>query len=346
MVVRAARAHRPSARRRHRRHRAKHGRRLTMRSFAPTTLPTSAALGQSLTGSMIAMARSGSGGSVPVGSPAAASSPALTASGSTAVNALAAQVRATATTAPTKAAGTRAASHPRTTGQHGGGHAAGSPGTTFLLPLGVPSPIEHFVNVVPRQIWIALATALALAGIGGAAAVRAGRRARRQAGEYAAVAAVAHTDQLTGVLNRRGFVDAVERELARARRYGTPFVLAYVDVRGLKAVNDSEGHLAGDAVIQEVAHLLNESVRAEDAVGRLGGDELGLLLTGQSAAGADAVIERIREEVPARREALGVATAWDVTIGTASHPADGTTFEQLVATADRRLYEQRGIHLR
>jgi diguanylate cyclase (GGDEF)-like protein len=210
----------------------------------------------------------------------------------------------------------------------------------------VPAPIEHFVNRVPEALWIALASALALAGIGGAVALGSARRIRRQAGEYAAVAAVALTDPLTGVLNRRGFSDVAERELARARRYRTPFVLAYVDVRGLKSVNDSEGHLAGDAVIRQAARLLSDSVRAEDAVGRLGGDELALLLTGQSATGADAVIERIEARLPAVRNELGLDTSWDLTIGTASVPADGATFDELVATADRRLYEQRGIQLR
>jgi diguanylate cyclase (GGDEF)-like protein len=148
------------------------------------------------------------------------------------------------------------------------------------------------------------------------------------------------------VLNRRGFAEAVDRELARARRYGTPFALAYADIRGLKAVNDSEGHLAGDEVIQRVSRLLGESVRTEDAVGRLGGDELALLLTGPSAHGREAVVDRVQARVPGRRAAMQIETPWDVTVGTASYPADGKTFDELVSTADRRLYEQRGIQIR
>jgi diguanylate cyclase (GGDEF)-like protein len=352
MAARAARARRAhfrhmarAAHRGHRKHRhGKRGRRLMMRSFAAGQTPTNVALGQSLPGSLIAVARPGSGSLVPT----AASSRATGAlsgsgSGSAQVGVLAAQVRAAATTTGATATGARA--HAAAKRGHGGGGSHASD-TTFLLPIGVPGPIEHFVSVVPEALWIALASALALAGVGAVAAIRSGRRVRRQAGEYAAVAAVALTDQLTGVLNRRGFTDEVERELARARRYDAPFVLAYADVRGLKTVNDSEGHLAGDAVIREVAHLLNESVRAEDAVGRLGGDELALLLTGQSASGADAVVERIRAHVPGCRDALGLRTEWDVTIGTASYPADGGSFDELVSTADRRLYEQRGIRLR
>lgn len=231
----------------------------------------------------------------------------------------------------------------------GGGEAAAPPpGSGLMLPLAMPVPtqIEHFVSVIPGVIWVALACSLVLAGVAGGAAVRSTRRARRQAGEYAAVAAVALSDPLTGVLNRRGFVQAVERELARANRHETPFVLAYVDVRGLKAVNDSEGHRAGDDVLKRVAGLLTDSVRAEDAVGRLGGDEFALLLAGPSAQGAGTVVRRIRWAVPAYREALGFSTPWGLTIGAAVYPIDGDTFDELLGTADRDLYAQRGIQLR
>ncbi len=187
--------------------------------------------------------------------------------------------------------------------------------------------------------------ALGAAGVAGSIALRTSRRARRQACELAVVAAAAHTDALTGALNRRGFTDAVERELARARRYERRFALAYLDVRGLKALNDSEGHQAGDALLGEVARLLKESAREADVVGRIGGDEFALLLPEQPAGTADTVTRRIRERVIARRAELGLTVPWDLTIGTAAFPYDGETFDELVATADRRLYEQRGIEL-
>jgi diguanylate cyclase (GGDEF)-like protein len=206
--------------------------------------------------------------------------------------------------------------------------------------------IEHFISVIPLAVWIALAASIGLAAIGGAAAVTLGRRARRTAGQVAAVTAAAATDQLTGILSRRGFMESAERELERARRYGHPLALAYVDVRGLKAVNDSEGHLAGDRLLREVAVLLSQSARAHDLVGRVGGDELVVLLAEQAEPGAAAMTRRIRAKVPTHRAALGLNTSWDVTIGTASFPADGETLEELIATADRRLYEQRGIELR
>jgi diguanylate cyclase (GGDEF)-like protein len=208
-----------------------------------------------------------------------------------------------------------------------------------------PSVIQRIEKVVPLGVWIALVAALAFGALSTGWALMSGRRARRQAGRFAAVSEAALTDPLTGVLNRRGFTEATERELARARRYDRHFVLAYVDVRGLKRVNDSQGHLAGDKLLQATANLLRDSARADDVVGRIGGDELALLLVEQSAEGAAAVTGRIRQSVPARRAAMGLSAPWDLTIGIAAFPEDGDTFDDLLEAADRRLYEQRGIAL-
>jgi diguanylate cyclase (GGDEF)-like protein len=206
--------------------------------------------------------------------------------------------------------------------------------------------ISRFIGVIPLAVWIALGIATGLATMGGGAAVALGRRASYRAGQVAAASTAAATDQLTGILNRRGFTESAERELERARRYGHPLSLAYVDVRGLKAVNDSEGHPAGDRLLKEVAVLLSQSARTHDLVGRIGGDELVVLLAEQAAPGAAAMTRRIQAKVPSHRTALGLSTSWDVTIGTASFPADGDTLDDLITTADRRLYEQRGIELR
>jgi diguanylate cyclase (GGDEF)-like protein len=98
-------------------------------------------------------------------------------------------------------------------------------------------------------------------------------RARAEAAE-----AAADHDVLTPVLNRRGFVSAMTRTMAYCTRYKVPAVLLYLDLDGFKRVNDTLGHAAGDAALVRVAELLLENVRATDAVGRLGGDEFGLLL--------------------------------------------------------------------
>jgi diguanylate cyclase (GGDEF)-like protein len=205
--------------------------------------------------------------------------------------------------------------------------------------------IQKFVNVIPTGVWIALGAALLLAAIAGGAALWFGRQARQSAREMGVVAAAALTDPLTGVLNRRGFTEAAERELERARRYQHPLALAFVDVRGLKAVNDSQGHVAGDQLLRKVAAVLKESARAHDLVGRIGGDELAVVLAEQSVTGAAAMARRVRSEIPVHRTALGFDADWDVTIGTATFPEDGDTLEDLLRAADRRLYQQRGIEV-
>lgn len=203
----------------------------------------------------------------------------------------------------------------------------------------------RFVHSIPWWVWLIVTAVLVLALIIGAGALRTWMVTRRQQLALAAITAEAMVDPLTGVLNRRGFTDAAERELARAQRYGRPFAIAYADVRGLKAVNDTQGHLAGDVLIREATRLLTDSARADDVVGRLGGDEFALLLVEQTHEGLAAVTSRIREALPGRREELGLHVPWDLTIGTAVFPEDGGDLEELLRAADRRLYEQRGITL-
>ena len=102
------------------------------------------------------------------------------------------------------------------------------------------------------------------------------------------------TDELTGLLNRRGFYGHFRRELAAARRHGgdghsghsghSGGVLVIIDLDGFKRINDTHGHMAGDAYLRQVARLLAGTVREQDVVARLGGDEFALLLTGMDAA--------------------------------------------------------------
>ena len=93
-----------------------------------------------------------------------------------------------------------------------------------------------------------------------------------------AAEAAADHDVLTPALNRRGFVEALNRTMAYCTRYSLPAVLLYLDLDGFKGVNDQHGHAAGDAALVRVARLLLDNVRESDAVGRLGGDEFGLLM--------------------------------------------------------------------
>jgi diguanylate cyclase (GGDEF)-like protein len=89
---------------------------------------------------------------------------------------------------------------------------------------------------------------------------------------------LALTDELTGLLNRRGFERDLACAVAAARRYGEEGVIAFIDLDGFKEINDSLGHAAGDAALREVAALLAANTRLTDSVGRLGGDEFAILL--------------------------------------------------------------------
>ena len=89
---------------------------------------------------------------------------------------------------------------------------------------------------------------------------------------------LADEDSLMPIANRRAFVRELSRMMAFAQRYGTPASVVYFDLDGLKAVNDEHGHAAGDAALQHIAQILVDSVRNTDVVGRLGGDEFGVLL--------------------------------------------------------------------
>ena len=120
-----------------------------------------------------------------------------------------------------------------------------------------------------------------------------------------AAEAAAEHDVLTPALNRRGFVAALNRTMAWCARYKAPAVLLYLDLDGFKGVNDRLGHAAGDAALVQVAELLLANVRESDAVGRLGGDEFGLLML-------NAGLDEGRDKATRLAETLAVdGFAWD-----------------------------------
>lgn len=110
-----------------------------------------------------------------------------------------------------------------------------------------------------------------------------------------AAEAAADHDVLTPALNRRGFVAAMKSTMAFCQRHGTPAVLLYLDLDGFKSVNDSLGHAAGDAALVHVANLLMSNLRESDAVGRLGGDEFGLLMLNAGLNGGREKAQRLAE---------------------------------------------------
>ncbi len=111
------------------------------------------------------------------------------------------------------------------------------------------------------------------------AAIDAERRLAEQDKRLEALERLAKTDELTGLLNRRGFQAELRRAVSAAGRYDERGMLIYVDLDGFKPINDTYGHTAGDEVLRRVAGILRDNVRETDSVGRMGGDEFCVLLT-------------------------------------------------------------------
>jgi diguanylate cyclase (GGDEF)-like protein len=266
--------------------------------------------------------------------------------GATAPGSRLGQVLTTVFPASASPAGLVSAAGPATTGGSPPARRTGEPRSRGGGTPAPPSnPVSRVIEAIPTAIWFVLgglaALALALAGT----ALVAGARARRRGHAIQAIEGLAISDALTGVLNRGAFEERLRGELARARRYNRPLGLLTFDVAGLKAVNDAHGHSAGDEVLKSVAGVITASIRDHDLCGRMGGDEYAVVVTEQSRAGAERVLERIQAEVPKRREALGLRTDWGLSAGIAEFPNDGDTAEALLKAADRRLYLSRGIHI-
>jgi diguanylate cyclase (GGDEF)-like protein len=161
---------------------------------------------------------------------------------------------------------------------------------------------------------------------------------------YARIAeleARADVDALLDLLNRRGFERELTRAVAYVARYGTPAVLMYIDLDGFKAVNDRHGHATGDALLKAVARELTGHVRASDVVGRLGGDEFGVIMWNVDAAlaarkGPD--LERLIEAATARE--FGAALSVGASVGLVG-VEEGATPARLIDAADRAMYARK-----
>ncbi len=148
-------------------------------------------------------------------------------------------------------------------------------------------------------------------------------------------------DPLTGLLNRRGFEQALARALAYVRRYNATAALLFLDFDGFKAVNDRHGHAAGDWVLGRLARLIAGHVRASDVVARIGGDEIVVLLWNLRADQAEAKARAIEELIAAspfeqngKRLALGLSAGFTVL-------APDDTVEAALARADAAMYARK-----
>jgi diguanylate cyclase (GGDEF)-like protein len=162
-------------------------------------------------------------------------------------------------------------------------------------------------------------------------------------GRIAELDRLAHRDPLVDLPNRRCFLENLERLIARIDRYGGQGALLFVDVDGLKAINDRFGHRAGDEALLEISRVLVGSVRRADVVARLAGDEFGILLESSDELSAWQTALRVIETVDECEFcAEGICLPLSVAVGVAVI-RDGDTSAEVIARADKEMYRIKSI---
>jgi two-component system cell cycle response regulator len=162
----------------------------------------------------------------------------------------------------------------------------------------------------------------------------------RMAALVAEARRLAATDALTGLMNRRAFVEAMDRERSRSERHMFPLSVLILDVDFFKKVNDTKGHDAGDIVLKGVAAALAKMARKSDFVARWGGEEFVLALSQTAEAGARVAAERVRRAIAESTHAIAAGQTLKVTasIGLSSAATPKWHLEELLARADKALY--------
>jgi diguanylate cyclase (GGDEF)-like protein len=150
--------------------------------------------------------------------------------------------------------------------------------------------------------------------------------------------AVAATDMLTGLVNRRGFFDRFNAEIARVQRTGDAFSVALLDLNLLKVINDRHGHHVGDCALVTLAQAMAQGIRASDVAARIGGDEFSVLFPGLAVAQAETVVGRIAQTELHVPDGQGGRVSLGFAWGIATWPGDGDAADALLAAADCRLY--------
>lgn len=157
---------------------------------------------------------------------------------------------------------------------------------------------------------------------------------------YKKVQELTITDSLTQVYSRRYFLEKLEEEINRSKKFKLSFSFLMVDIDYFKNINDNYGHLVGDVILREVAKLIKDSIRQIDFMGRYGGEELSVILTETDKKEAQIVAERIREAVESKQiiaydESLKVT----ISIGISLFPTDAAENIALIDKADQALYQ-------
>ncbi len=164
--------------------------------------------------------------------------------------------------------------------------------------------------------------------------------ALRNAERYRRARDRAFVDDTTDVYNARYLLEALDREVRRAERYGSELSILFIDLDRFKLVNDNHGHLVGSNVLRQLSQLLTQCVRQVDTVARYGGDEFTILLADTGERGARTIADRIRKWVAdyAFEADHGGSLRLTCSVGLSTYPAHGRTREALLEAADKAMY--------
>ncbi len=167
--------------------------------------------------------------------------------------------------------------------------------------------------------------------------------ALRNAERYRRARDRAFIDDTTELYNARYLLEAVDREIRRAERYGSELSVLFLDLDRFKLVNDNYGHLIGSGVLRQLAQLLLQTVRQVDTVARYGGDEFTVLLNDTGERGARIIAERIRQGIEEMAFEAGAEGVLRVTasVGLATYPSHGRTREAILDAADKAMYRSK-----
>ncbi len=158
----------------------------------------------------------------------------------------------------------------------------------------------------------------------------------------AAVRSMSARDELTGLYNRRGFLEVAAQQLELAQRNNSPAVLFFADLNGMKPINDELGHEEGDRALVDMANVWRKVFRTSDVVARLGGDEFVLFAVGVDAAASVELHARVLREVEAFNALASRAYRLSVSIGAALHdPAEPRSLDALISVADAAMYSHK-----
>jgi len=154
----------------------------------------------------------------------------------------------------------------------------------------------------------------------------------------------AQVDELTGLLNRWALKRMAMQEIARGRRSGQSLAVVMIDLDGMKLVNDSHGHTCGDVLLQAVASVLQEALRDQDSVARMGGDEFCVLLPDTAIGDALTVAERLRRDIDELEvNYRGSTVRTTASLGVTSSNVCGLSWQALLDSSDEVLYQAKHL---